>query len=58
MTAKQLNQGYQYNKQNNNIDISIYKDGGVYVVSGFIGEIYFRNTFAKFKDAKNKFRQV
>ena len=35
MTAKQLNQGYQYTKHNNNIDISIYKDDGVYIVSGF-----------------------
>ena len=58
MTAKDLNQGYQYTKQNNNIDIAIWKDNGVYIVSGFIEGVYFRNTFVKFKDAKNKFRQV
>lgn len=63
MLANELNKGYQYTFDNGKLDISFYKEHGIYFIVGFyqydngsIASIH--NTFETFKAGKKEFNSL
>jgi hypothetical protein len=44
--------GYVISKDNDCVEISLYKEGGIYFVEGFIGLAPFRKCFDSFNEAE------